>query len=70
METYTVDDLIALRAAMKLGAMEVEYKDHRIKYRSLADMLTLEAMILDYLGLRPTNGRRSRVYASVSKGVR
>jgi hypothetical protein len=63
---YTSEQLTTLEAAIAQGALEVEYKDKRVKYRSLAEMNELRRQMQVELGTFTTNGRR---FAEFSKGL-
>jgi hypothetical protein len=63
---YTSDQLAALEDAIAQGALEVEYKDRRVKYRSLAEMNEIRRQMKVELGTATTNGRR---FAEFSKGL-
>lgn len=64
---YTVQDLQALEAAIATGALEVEYADKKIKYRSLAEMQQIRNQMLQELGTAPKTPKR--IFAQHSKGV-
>ena len=66
---YTLEQYNTLQAAIATGAMEVEYADNKVKYRSLAEMKqTLSDMKAD-LGLNTS--RNSRVVRTqYSKGLK
>ncbi len=63
---YTTDQYTALKEAIALGALTVEYSDKKITYRSLSDMKEILADMADDLGM---NNKRKKVFASVSKGL-
>lgn len=64
---YTRAQLDALQAAIAQGALEVEYGDKRVKYRSLDEMMRIERRMLAALGTRNQNaGRR---FAEFDKGL-
>jgi len=66
MPTYTIEQYQALSAAIALGALEVEYADKKVKYRSLNEMLQIQnAMILD-LGI---GNNRSRIRATYNSDL-
>ena len=52
---YTIDELNALEKAIAMGVEEVQYADRRkVKYRSLADMRSLQREMREALGLFDT----------------
>jgi len=55
---WTQEDLDALEKAIKSGAVEVEYSDKKIRYRSLKDMMALRSIIMQGLGLTTRTGKR------------
>lgn len=68
---WTVEHLTALDQALALGVRRVEYHDKIVEYRTLDEMFRLRRFIWnilypDLIG----GGRRTRFYASVSKGTR
>ena len=68
MPTYTTAQYQALSAAIALGALEVEYADKKVKYRSLNEMLQIQhAMALD-LGLY-NRGNGGRVKAEFNSDL-
>lgn len=68
MPTYTTAQYQALSAAIALGALEVEYADKKVKYRTLNEMLQIQhAMALD-LGLY-NNGKGGRVKATYNSDL-
>lgn len=67
MSMFTQSDLDALNAAIAQGAEEVQYRDKKVKYRSLSDMIRLREMMMRDLGLF-TEGA-GRVYMEPSKGL-
>lgn len=66
---WTPEDLAALDKAIASGAKRIEYKDHVVEYKSLAEMLAARKIIEAQLSL-VVIPRGGRIYASVSKGVR
>lgn len=44
---YTAEQVAALEAAIAQGALEVQYADKRVRYRSLDDMLALLKLMRD-----------------------
>jgi hypothetical protein len=67
---FTTADLEAVERAIASGSKEVSYRDRRVTYQSLADLLTLRSQMQSELGTAATGsmigGRR---IAAVSKGV-
>lgn len=67
MAKYTTQEYQTLVAAKATGALEVEYGDKKVKYRSIEHINAIIADMEIDLGLaKPKNGR---VYASFSKGL-
>lgn len=66
--TYTMAQYTSLNEAISLGALEVQYGDKTIKYRSLDDMLRLQLSMKNCL-FPEQNTNNGRKYASFSKGV-
>ncbi len=56
----------ALKAAKNQGALEVQYGDKRVKYRSLDEINSILDGMERQLGIRKTSGRR---YFETSKGL-
>lgn len=55
--TFTLEDVTAMRDAMKKGVLEVQYQDKKVKFRSFAEMKqTLDWMERE-LGLQKTTNR-------------
>jgi len=66
---WTQIDYDALKAAIALGALRVEYADKRIEYRSLNDMQRLLAQMADDLGMNANTGNRRRRIGNFTKGL-
>lgn len=64
---FSSTDLQALEEAIATGALEVQYTDKRVKYRSLAEMKQIRSMMKRELGLTDTSKRRKT--AVVGKGL-
>lgn len=64
---YTLEDLNTLKAAIALGAREVEYADKKVTYRSLAEMLQIKNMMEQELN--PTQNKGGRVIADFNNGL-
>lgn len=56
-DSYTVEDLTALQRAISLGVRKVKYKDRETEYRSLNEMLRIEARMKKALGIDDGGGR-------------
>lgn len=75
MTAYTTDQYNALTAAIATGATEVSYQDasgsrKSVTYRSLADMIALQKVMAQALGLvLPKNVGPYRTVAVSSKGL-
>lgn len=67
MTIYTIEQYVALKAAIAEGALSVRYADKSVTYRSLDEMLRILKLMETDLGFNACNdgGRR---YASFSKG--
>ena len=66
--TYTIDQYSTLTAAIAQGALIVEYGDKKVEYRSLKEMLELQRIMANDLGLN-ANTNSGRRYASFSKDL-
>lgn len=64
---YTQTDLDGLDAAIKTGALTIEYADKKVTYRSMSEMLQVRAAMLADLGLTQVDS--GRVFASFDKGI-
>ena len=64
---FTSSDLTALDEAIASGALEVQYTDKRVKYRSIDDMIKVRNLIKKELGLTDTSKRRKT--AVTGKGL-
>lgn len=65
---YTIEQITALKEAIAQGALEVQYADKRITYRSLDEMNRILQQMQEELGLaRPVSSRIS--YPSFNKGL-
>lgn len=53
---WTVDDLVALDAAIATGAQKVRYQTHEVEYRSMAEMLQVRDLIKSEIAGPSTNG--------------
>lgn len=70
MPTYTIDQYNALTAAIAQGALKVKYADKEVEYRSLDDMLKLQQIMANDLGLNGDNTKTSgRFYGQFSNGI-
>lgn len=66
--TYTLLEYQTLSAAIASGALTVEYGDKKVTYRSLTDMLRIQATM--YAQLFPNaNGNNNRRFVNFSKGT-
>lgn len=64
---FTEDDLAAIEEAIASGALEVEYNDRRVKYRSMNELKQARELIRRALGL--TNKSGSRLLCEAKKGT-
>ena len=64
---WTQAQLTSLEAAIALGALEVEYEDRKVKYRSLKEMRSIRDSIRKELGL--TTGEGKVVKSRHNKGL-
>lgn len=51
---WTTDDLTKIEQAIATGALEVEYETHRVKYRSIDDLLKAKQTISQALDAADT----------------
>lgn len=65
---YTLAQYTAISAAIAEGVQEVQYADKKVTYRSLADMLRIQAVMYDQLFNNGGNNN-SRRYVNFSKGT-
>lgn len=65
---YTTEQYNTLTAAIATGALEVEYGDKKVKYRTLAEMYTVKKEMEKELGLNQRNPS-GKVYATFTKGL-
>ena len=65
---FTLDQLVALDAAIAQGAKEVMYGDKKVIYNNLADMLAVRNLMRNELGVNG-NEPRGRKYGSFDKGI-
>lgn len=63
---FTLDDLKALEQAMAAGAIEVSYKDRRVRYESFSAMQQARRLMRRALGL---DVGPQRVVPKTSKGL-
>lgn len=56
MSNFTQTQVQSLRAAIAEGALEVQYENKRIKYRSLSEMLQLLRLMESDLGISQSGG--------------
>lgn len=64
---FTQADIDELKKAIKTGALEVQYTDRRVKYRSLDEMMRLLRTMEDEAGVS-NPGKPSAGYPTFSKG--
>lgn len=64
---YTTEQLDILKAAIAQGATKVEYGDKKVEYRSLADMLRVQALMETELGITPRANKK--IYPTFNKGL-
>ncbi len=64
---FSNSDLTALDEAIATGALEVQYTDKRVKYRSLNEMIKLRNLMKRELGLNDSSKRRKT--AVTGKGL-
>jgi hypothetical protein len=62
---YTQADLDALTSAIKQGVKVVKYGDKHVEYRDLSEMLQLQRLMLEALGLRR---KEQKTFPTFSKG--
>jgi hypothetical protein len=61
---YTEDQLASLDRAIAEGALIAQYRDKRVEYRSLNEMLRIRAMIAGELAGLSSSGAGTRRYFS------
>jgi hypothetical protein len=66
---YTTDQYNTLVAAIAQGALEVQYADKKVTYRSLNDMLRLKRDMEIEMGIGPAK-KSTRKYAQFSTGLK
>lgn len=66
--TYTLEQYTILSEAIATGALEVNYGDKKIQYRSLSDMLRIQQIMYNQL-FPQNNTNNGRVYFGTSKGT-
>jgi hypothetical protein len=66
--TWTIDDYKALCKNIAQGVLIVKYADKEVQYRSLADMVQLQQLIAQSLGL--SSGKSKVHLAQQAKGLR
>lgn len=68
---YTIEQYNALSESIAMGALIVEYSDKKVTYRSLADMLRIQALMAGELGLNANKSglAANRTYTSFSSGM-
>lgn len=64
---FSAEDLDALEDAIATGALEVEYEDRKVRYRSLNEMLRARDLVRKKLGLIDGSFHDRR--ASSTKGL-
>ena len=64
---FTQEQLDALEEAIASSTLEVQYKDKKVTYRSMAEMLRARDLILRKLG--KSKASAARVYPTLSKGL-
>lgn len=64
MPTYTEEQLASLDRAIAEGALIVQYRDKKIEYRSLNEMLRIRALMASDLGAAGATNAGLRRYVS------
>lgn len=69
---FTREQLSILEAAIAQGALDVNYGDKRVTYRSLNEMLRTRDLMKKELGLTGNSGTKNsnRRYAAHTKGLK
>lgn len=57
----TSDDLAALDAAIASATLEVEYKDRRVRYRSMSELMDARAHVASVLAAQSATGPGLRI---------
>lgn len=65
---YTLEQYLAISAAIAEGAMKVKYGDKEVEYRSLNDMLRIQSLMYRFL-FPCANNNNGRKFVSFSKGT-
>lgn len=58
MPTFTQTQYDQLTAAIAISALKVDYGDKKVEYRSLQEMLTLQNIMAQDLGIVSNQGQR------------
>ncbi len=66
--SWSQADIAALEAAMKYGALEVQFENQRVRFQSLAEMLKLRREMADAIAAAAGTSASRTTYGSVSKG--
>jgi len=64
---WNTDDLTAIENAIKTGTLAVAYRDKKVQYRSLDEMLRIRDLMRAELGI--TSGKNNAIKMSFSKGT-
>lgn len=67
MASFTQDQLDSLEAAIAEGVLVVEYKDKKVQYRSVDEMLKIRELMREALGKNGSTGAGS-FYPEFRKG--
>jgi len=65
---YTLAQYTAISAAIAEGVQKVKYADKEVEYRSLSDMLRIQAVMYDQL-FNTGGNNNARRYVNFSKGT-
>lgn len=60
--------LAAIDAAIASGVLEVEFRDRRVRYRSMAELMQARSHIAGQIEALAPGGRVTQIYARTSGG--
>jgi hypothetical protein len=64
--SFSTEDYQKLCKAIASGALEVQFSDRKVIYRSLKEMMQIKIMMEKSLGLKKN---KSNIYLATSKGL-
>lgn len=66
---FTEADLLAVRGAIATGARTVEFRDRRVTYHSISELMQVEAHIQNSLNASAGTGRPKQTVIIGEKGL-